>query len=51
MSFAAFLNTIRVQTDWLDNIINNILGLDQIENDQLVLHIVPCDLNSIIMDM
>lgn len=49
--FAAFLNTIRVQTDWLDNIINNILGLDQIENDQLVLHIVPCDLNSIIMDM
>lgn len=51
IEFAGFLNTIRVQTDWLDNIINNILGLDQIENNQLVLHIVPCDLNSILTDM
>jgi two-component system phosphate regulon sensor histidine kinase PhoR len=48
--FNEFLNTIRVQTDWLDTIINNILGLDQIENDQLILHIVPCDLKNVLVD-
>jgi signal transduction histidine kinase len=43
-----YLKTISVQTDWLDTIINNILGLDQIENDQLVLHKVACSLNEIV---
>jgi signal transduction histidine kinase len=44
-----YLTTISVQTDWLDTIINNILGLDQIENDQLVLHEVACNLNDIVI--
>lgn len=42
------LNTIRVQSDWLDHIINNVIELDQIEQQQLNLHFALCHLNQIV---
>lgn len=44
-----YLNTISVQADWLGNLIENIQGLDQIENEQLVLHKAPTDLGAIVI--
>lgn len=43
-----FIQTIRVQSNWLDNIIHNILDLNQIENNRLRLDTVACDINSLI---
>ena len=45
------LQTVRLQAEWLDNTINNVLDLDQIENDRLRLHCVPCFLDAICQDM
>ena len=42
---------MRLQAEWLDNTINNVLDLDQIENDRLSLHCVPCFLDAICQDM
>ncbi len=42
------LNTIRVQSDWLDHIINNVIELDQIEQQRLNVHFALCHLNQIV---
>lgn len=41
---------VQVQAQWLDNLINNILDLDQIESNRLVLDCTPCALEAIVSE-
>lgn len=43
-----FIETVGVQSNWLDNIIHNILDLNQIENNRLRLDKTRCDINSLL---